>query len=259
MPDNFVFGGVDTLDYGAYVFPNSRFQIPEKDIEFEPIPGKLGDVVIGGKRLENEEVSYTVIITPTNGAYGDYSTMEEAFSALRHALLSTNGYATLTDSVDDSHYRKAVFIGADGVKITRDETQAKFELIFSCKPQRFIAMPSIAVPADSAGLVLDTEDFPSDTKNCEPIIEVTGTGSISFQIGDDPTVVQQVFIDQNPGTIIIDSQRKDCYYSGGSANSFVRFSNYQFPAFGPWFENAGQVTISTAGVSLEIDPGVFVL
>ena len=133
---------------------------------------------------------------------------------------------------------------------------ASFDLTFNVDPRHFVTLNPISVAAGATKHLTLTE-FPADKVNLEPIISVAGTGTIRFT--DGVNTLHTIAITQNPGTVIINSQLKECYTGSASANSFVRFSNYQFPVFGPFYGYADQVTVITSGVSITIDPGGFEL
>lgn len=257
MRNYITFNGTDLRNYGMYISGAGRIQIPTRAYEFAQVPGKLGDVILGGRRIENEEIVYPAFIAPVSGACGNYATYEEAFFALRNYLLTVSGYQTLTDSYNGTYYRKACFVGGISADSMTDLKSGSFDLAFNCKPQRFFNVAAISVAAGVTKQALAT--FPAATANCEPIIEVTGTGDFYFYTGVSETQVAHITVSQNPDTVTIDCQRKECYYSGGSANQWVTFDNYQFPALGPFFGNAGAVKVTTNGVSLSIDPGAYLL
>ena len=257
MPDSFTFGGITTTDYGLWVFRPTSHTIPSKPYELVSVPGKMGDVPIGGNKVNNETISYTCIAVPSALGYGNYQTYAEAMSAFRNAMLSTKGYRRLTDTFDAIHYREACYAGPTEVVDRRDYVMGKFAIEFTAKPQRYIDLDDISVASDTTKTLTLTE-FPADIMNLEPIITVTGTGTITFSDIDD-NVLKTITITQNPGTVVVNSQLKECYSGSDSANGWVQFNDYQFPVFGPFYGYAGQVKVVTSGVSLVIDPGGYEL
>ena len=254
MRNYFTFGSIDSRNYGVYISGSGRLNIPERVYELVSVPGKMGAVPIDGKRIENAELTYPAFIVPSFGGYGS---LDAAVGAFRTALLNTSGYASLSDSYDTTHYRKAVFIGDIDVEPTSKLDVAEFELVFNVDPRRFVTLGTIAV---TAGVTkqLSLAEFPADKMNLEPIITVTGTGTITFT--DGVNTIKTITVTYNPGTITINSQLKECYTAtGDSANGWVQFSDYQFPVFGAFYGYAGQVTVITSGVSLSIQPGGYEL
>lgn len=254
MRNYFTFGSIDSRNFGVYISGSGRLNIPERMYELVSVPGKMGAVPIDGKRIENAELTYPAFIVPSFGGYGS---LDEAVGAFRTALLNTSGYASLSDSYDTTHYRKAVFIGDIELEPTSKLDAAEFDLVFNVDPRRFVTLDTISV---AAGITkqLTLAEFPANKMNLEPIITVTGTGTITFKDSNNNTL-KTVTITQNPGTVVINSQLKECYSGSGSANGWVQFSDYQFPVFGKFYGYAGQVTVITSGVSLSIQPGGYEL
>lgn len=257
MRNYLTFGTIDSRDYGVYISGSGRLNIPERVYEMVSVPGKMGDVPVDYRKVANAELIYPAFFAPIGGSFGNYATLNDAVGALRYALLSTHGYAKLTDTYDSTHYRKAVFLGDIDVTPTDGFDAAEFDLSFNVAPQRYIDLDDITVAANVTKTLTLTE-FPADKMILEPIITVTGTGSITFKDVSD-NVLKTITITQNPGTVVINSQLKECYAGSNSANNFVQFSDYQFPVFGAFYGYAGQVKVTTSGVSLTIDPGGYEL
>ena len=248
MRNYFTFGSIVSRDYGVYISGSGRLNIPERVYELTSVPGKMGDVPVDHRKVANAELTYPAFIIK-----GSFPTLNDAVAPFRAALLSTHGYARLTDTYDPAHYRKAVFLGSIDLEPDVTLSAAAFDLIFNVAPQRFVTLGAISVSAGVTKTLTLTE-FPADSLNLEPIITVAGTGTITFTDARD-NVLKTITVTQNPGTVVINSQLKECYAGANSANSFVRFSDYQFPVFGPFCGYAGQVKVKTVGVSLSIDPG----
>lgn len=251
------FGTIDSRNYGVYISGTGRLNIPERVYELTSVPGKMGDVPIDYKKVANAELVYPAFFAPLGGSYGNYATLNAAVGAFRTALLTTHGYAELCDTYDLTHYRKAVFIGDIEIEPTTVFDAAQFELTFNVAPQRYVDLDDITV-ASGVTKTLTLTEFPADIMNLEPIITVTGTGTITFKDISD-NVLKTITITQNPGTVVINSQLKECYSGSDSANGWVQFSDYQFPVFGAFYGYAGQVKVTTSGVSLSIDPGGYEL
>lgn len=251
------FGTIDSRNYGVFISGTGRLNIPERVYEMTSVPGKMGDVPIDYKKVANAELIYPAFFAPLGGSYGNYATLNAAVGAFRSALLTTHGYAKLTDTYDSTHFRKAVFLGDIEVEPTTMFDAAEFELTFNVAPQRYVYLNDIAV-ASGVTKTLTLQEFPANIMNLEPIITVTGTGTITFTDIDD-NVLKTITITQNPSTVVINSQLKECYSGSNSANGWVQFSDYQFPVFGAFYGYAGQVKVATVGVSLVVDPGGYEL
>lgn len=225
MRNYFTFGGVDSRTYGLYTSGSGRFTMATREYELVSVPGRSGDIALGGRRISNFDIVYPCVMVPVNGRYGNYNTLQEAFFALRNALLSVNGYAELRDSYTSGAYYHGIFMGDIDMDSTRKMDAGEVELEFSCKPQRFLdATSSVAI--QSSGTVL----LQTNGHRGYPIITVKGTGSFTFWSG---TIAQSITISQNfADGLVINSVLKECYSVANnnvSANQYVRFAKYKFP------------------------------
>ena len=129
MRNYLIIGGKDSRDFGVYISGQGTFSAPEKAYEFYNVPGRSGAILGNDHRLENIEVSYQCFI------YNDFSTNIADF---RTYLLSLNGYQRLTDSYHPDEYRMAVYVGPFEPEVTSMNDAGSFELVFNCKPQRYL-------------------------------------------------------------------------------------------------------------------------
>lgn len=249
MRNYLVFGGIDTRDYGIYVSGYRKQKIPQRPYEVVQVPGRFGDLLVGGNSMSNEEIRYPAFFAPVNGTYGLYATYEAAYSAFRRAMLRVTGYATLTDTYDTGHYRKAVFTGGVDIDTTQKLDAGSFELVFNAKPQRYvlpIAQP-VAVYGDSALVIVDTNGLSS-----EPVINVQYTGSFTF-IRSNGGKSYGATIQSSPlGNLTIDSERKEIYdTTAQQLNTSVQLNRYEFPVVNmPFEQNTAQFSIRATGVNL---------
>lgn len=241
MRNYLVFGGIDTRDYGIYISGNKRQNIPQRPYEVAQIEGRMGDLIVGGNMLANEEIVYPAFCAPVNGAYGNYASYQAAISAFRNALLSVTGYATLTDSYDTGHYRKAVFTGPITIETTDTLEAGSFDLVFNAKPQRYIVGGDTPETV-SAG---SSKTVACVGKRSAPIITVTSTGKFSFG-GNTVRILE------NDSVVIVDSERMECYDENGFSENLTT----KVPVFPqvnkPFTTLSTAVTISATGVDLSI-------
>lgn len=143
--NSLIFGDVDTLDYGVVIDGEAVFNAPERDVEVVTIPGRNGTLQIDNGRFENIEVTYPASIWAD--AHGDFKTK---IRDLRNALASKRGYQRLTDTYHTDEYRLGVF--KEGLECDPSvyDTAAEMELVFDCKPQRFLTSGETSVNISSA-------------------------------------------------------------------------------------------------------------
>lgn len=121
--------GKDSRDFGVYISGQGTFSAPEKAYEFYGVPGRNGAILGNDHRLENIEVTYQCFI------YNDFN---KNIADFRTFLLSLNGYQRLEDSYHPDEYRMAVYAGPFEPEVTAMNNAGSFELIFNCKPQRYL-------------------------------------------------------------------------------------------------------------------------
>ena len=133
MRHSIQFGNVDSADYGIYISGEGVFDAPERDVETVEIPGRNGTLPIDHGRYQNIEVKYPAF--NYEPAYDDFA---QNLADFRNALCSQRGYQRLTDSFHPDEYRYAMF--KDGLEIEpiKYNTASEFDLVFDCKPQRFL-------------------------------------------------------------------------------------------------------------------------
>lgn len=253
MRNYLVFGDIDTRDYGIYISGYRKQKIPQRPYEVVQVPGRFGDLLVGGNSMSNEEIRYPAFFAPVNGTYGLYATYEAAYSAFRRAMLKVTGYATLTDTYDTGHYRKAVFTGGVDIDTTQNLDAGSFELVFNAKPQRYVLpiAPPVSVFGGEVLTLVDTNGLSS-----EPVINVQYTGSFTF-IRSNGGKSYGATIQSSPlGNLTIDSERKEIYdLEGHQLNTSVQLNRYEFPVVNmPFEQNIDHFSISaTTGVTLFIN------
>ena len=222
MRNTFTFGSLHSEDYGLYISGNGRIQIPERPYEILQIPGRMGDILLGGNQLSNEIITYPAFAAPVGGSYGNYATYEAAISAFRNDFLSVNGYASLSDTYDTTHYRKAVFTGPIDIDTTDNLKSGQFSISFNCKPQRFLVGGGTS-EAINAG---QSKTFVCTGKRSAPIFTVTGgPGYFYLTFGSGATSGRQTIAQATSGTII-DCERMEIHDGNGNSDSLIVASTF---------------------------------
>ena len=211
MRDYLVFNGVSSIDYGALIFPKEIDNAPKRDIESIKVPGRNGDIIIDNGRYENVTQSYT-------GVIHDDEKFDEYINALRAVIFESAGYKRLEDSFKPDEYRMAYFDGdftPDVIRLWRK--MGKFELLFNCKPQRYLKLGEIAKEFTAGGSLLNPSVF-----SARPFLRVYGYGQLT--IGNYAITIAQ----HSRSYIDIDCERMDAYYGGQNCNNLISMSS-EFP------------------------------
>lgn len=129
MRNYLTFDNKDSRDFGVYINGQGTFRAPARSYNVLNIPGRNGDLLGFGSKLENVEITYRAFI---------YTNFDANIAALRSFLLSHVGYFKLTDSYHPDEYRLAYYKGPFVPDVTANNGAGSFDLVFTCKPQRFL-------------------------------------------------------------------------------------------------------------------------
>lgn len=197
----FVFDGVDSRDYGVYISGDAVFNAPERDVEMIEIPGRNGAFALDKGRFSNIEVTYPA------GLFGaTEADFAAGINALRNALASRKGYCRLEDDYNPNEYRMAVY--KSGLDVTPAMLKAgEFDIVFECKPQRFLKSGETAQTVTSGGTITNPTLF-----EAKPLLQVWGHGNVN--INDETISVSDVPIGR---VILANAEQTDggrTYYTG---------------------------------------------
>lgn len=163
------FDGEDSRNYGVYITGQAVYNAPEREVEMISIPGRNGQLALDKGRFENIEVTYPAGIFADTEA--DFA---EAISDFRNLLCSRRGYVRLQDEYNPNEYRMAVY--KSGLEVENALLRAgEFEIVFDCKPQRWLTSGETAIEVDSGDVVSNPTLF-----EASPLLEVEGFGDIEF-------------------------------------------------------------------------------
>lgn len=127
--DHFIFDGVDSRQFDAYIFDVDSHNAPAKQVNTATIPGRSGDLLLPGWRFGNVTHSYDVIILRH---------FERNYEELRNFLLSREGYCRLEDSIHPDEFYTAYFASDIQPEHRTRKPYGKFRLTFTRKPQRWL-------------------------------------------------------------------------------------------------------------------------
>ena len=209
--NNLNFAGVNSIDYGIYITGEAVYNVPERSVEFVSIAGRDGDLILDNGHFENIEVTYPA------GCFGvDQTSFADKVRAFRNAIASKKGYQRLTDSYNPNEYRLATFVNGVEVEPTSYGRAGEFELVFNCKPQRFLMSGEAVIE------VTDEEELFNPTPfDSQPIIQVEGYGALAFN-NYSITVNNEAF-----GTISLDQfiQQQQQAIQVDYASQLVKFNS----------------------------------
>lgn len=229
MRNYLTFNGVDLRDFGVYITGSGTFNAPEREYSEITIPGRNGSLIGNEKRLANIPVTYPAFI---------YKDFKRQSGALRAFLLSQIGYCKLQDSYHPDEYRLALFRGPIDVEPVAKLNAGQFDLVFNCRPQRFLTSGDTVTTLTASGTIVNPTSF-----DAQPHLRVYGTGSVTFG-GTTITITDA------DGYTDIDCALMEAFKGAVSKNDCIELSDNDFPVL-----PAGTNTVTLDGVSaVEITP-----
>lgn len=161
------FAGSTSASFDVAITGEGVYNAPERDVEQVVIPGRNGELMLDNGRFQNIDIVYPACIAADSQA-----DLADAISDFRNFLCSKIGYQRLEDDYNPDEYRMAIY--KSGLEVSPKIRQAgSFEIIFNCKPQRFLKSGETAVSIASGGTISNPTAFES-----KPILEVFGYGQI---------------------------------------------------------------------------------
>lgn len=226
------FDGVSSKDFGVYINGNQTYNSPARSREVINVPGRNGALIIDNGRYENVDLAYHAFI------YRDFDVNVEG---LRNFLLSRTAYKRLEDTYHPNEYRMGVYKGDFGVDVVEWLEAGEFDLVFDCKPQRFLKNGEDVVEYSANGHILnETEQI------AKPLLRVYGTGQFAIN-GDYMTIsAANVYTD-------IDCELMDAYKGTTNCNGNVSGT---FPKLQP---GDNSITLTGNITKIEITPRWWVL
>lgn len=177
--EGFIFDGENSRDYGVYVTDVEVFGAPVRNVEMISIPGRNGSFVLDKGSYENIQVTYKCVMGCESQA--DFNA---GISAFRNMLASRTGYKRLEDEINTSEYRMACFRGGISVPTLNKET-ATFDVVFDCKPQRYLKSGENEVSVASGGTISNPTLY-----DASPMLQVWGYGGMA--VNGEPLAINSV-------------------------------------------------------------------
>lgn len=230
MRDILVIDGKSLSDFGVYLTDAGVYNSPRRKVDSVSIPGRNGNLFFENDNFENVKIKYPALIVDN---------YDVNFTALKDFLLSKKGYHRLEDTFHPNEYRLGVYYESLEPKTTNGHKMGSFQLVFDCKPQRFL----------KAGERKQTISANSDTLrnptsfDSRPMIRAYGTGNFTIN-------GTKITINSANQYTDIDCDTQEAFKGTTNCNGNITLNNNRFPTLGP-----GSNSISKSGItSIEITP-----
>ena len=164
------FAGQTSASFGVQILGEGTFNAPVRAVDMVTVPGRSGAIAIDRGYYENIEVRYKANLIA--GSAADFA---DGISAFRNFLCSQKGYCRLSDDYNPNEYRMAVY--KSGLEASVKALRAgEFDLVFDCKPQRFLTSGETEQTIAASG---DTLTNPTQYAS-SPLLAVKGYGHVGF-------------------------------------------------------------------------------
>lgn len=238
MWNSFTYDNVDSADYGVFISGDAVFNAPVKSYEMIPIPGRNGDLAVYGKRYENIELTYPA------GIVRDF---KNNIQGLRNQLLSRVGYQHIADTYHPDEFRLGIYKGGLEVDPVDVNSAGQFDIVFDCKPQRFLVSGETAQTFTADGSITNPTLF-----EARPLIVVEGQGTLG--IGNENIIIGGT----SSRPIYIDCDIMDAWTVSGTAkvpyNNYIQYSSNTPPGLAP---GSTGISVGTGITSISIIPRWF--
>lgn len=199
---DFWFNGRCSREFGIIATGSGTYNAPKRDLTFQAIPGRNGDLILDNQRFKNITVTYPVFI---HQGFARNAEMARAW------LLGAQGYCPLWDGYNPDTFRLAVFAGPVDFDVKLMNRIGEAKLAFVCKPQRFLRSGTAPKTFSAPEYLYNPTDFPA-----RPVITVRGSGAGVLTVGGK-TVEILALEDE----ITIDCEQMEAHRQGESRNSDI--------------------------------------
>lgn len=163
MEHFFTYNKEKSRDFGVWISGSGTYNAPIRDIETVAVPGRNGLLVYDNGRYENIDVTYPAFIPVGFGQKVD---------AFRAFLTADVGYHRLEDTYHPDEFRLGYYAGGFEAEPTTRNLAGRFDITFSCKPQRFLKAGESYKSIQDDDVIYNPTRFPA-----KPLIKFTGNGT----------------------------------------------------------------------------------
>ena len=225
------FNGKNSADFGVWISGGGTYNAPARDVEMVSVPGRNGDISYDNGRFQNVALTYPAFISRR---------FHNRIDSFRSRLCSHIGYKRLEDTYHPEEYRLAMYKSGLEVATTPRNLAGSFDLVFECKPQRFLKTGETPTVFSAAGAIYNPTDYPA-----KPMIRCHGTSG-TVTVGGISVAVTgaSAYAD-------IDCELMEVY----EGTSSTTLANGEFPVIEP-----GEVEVSFTGFSsIDITPNWYII
>ena len=229
------FNGKNSAEFGVWISGGGTYNAPARDVEMVSVPGRNGDISYDNGRFQNVAVTYPAFISRK---------FKHRIDDFRSWMCSHIGYQRLEDTYHPEEYRLAMYKSGLAVTTAPRNLAGSFDLVFECKPQRFLKSGELPMIFDAAGVIYNPTDYAA-----KPLIRCHGTSG-TVTVGGVSVAVTGA-----SSYVDIDCELMEVYEGSTSRNNTTTLTNGEFPVIEP-----GEAAVSVTGFSsVEITPNWYMI
>ena len=204
------FAGKSSNDFGIRISGEATFDAPERNYTEETIAGRNGTLILDDGSFKNLDVKYPAFVVVD---------MPQRVRDFANYMGSFKGYQRLEDTYAPDVFRMGQYKGGLSVKSSGYmNRQGEFNIVFNCKPQRFLKAGEIPITFSANGKIFNKTRY-----EARPHIRVYGTGAGTVGIGGYLITITAI-----DGYVDIDCELMDAYKGGTNCNDKVSFNADEF-------------------------------
>ena len=192
------------------------------------MPGRNGAIIIDHGRYENIEITYPAFIIKD---------LAEKVRIFANKLLEPVEYVRLEDTYNPGEFRLAILSQGMDVNPVSWLSAGSFDLIFNCRPERFLKSGESVTTFTAGGTISNPTDMPS-----KPLIRVTGAGTITV----NGTAIE--IASHSLSYIDIDCDLQEAFCGSTNANQYISLSAF------PTLRSGANIVVLSGVTKVEITP-----
>lgn len=207
LNETFYLDGVNAQSAGIYLQKPIVFSESVPNVESKTIPGRNGALIFDTGSYENRSGSASCFCLQED--------VEAAISSAGRFLMGGHGYRRLETSDDPDHYWMARVKNSPQIEM-RLRVLAPFNIVFDCKPQRFVKSGENKTSFTASGSISNQYG-----QTALPLITLYGNGTGTLTIGD--CVVEVKNMDR---VLYLDSDTQNAYNDDGNQNMNINAPSF---------------------------------
>lgn len=207
----FMYKGIRSSDMGLRIESKNVFSAPAYEVDFLSIPGRDGDLIAGGGRYSNVQVTYSVFLPAKT-----LLELSKKITAVKSWLYTQpDRYHLLSDTYDSNFFRYGVFNGKLDIEDLMNRIGV-FTISFSCKTYRYDTNGMESIDLMTAGEVI-TNPYPFISR---PVLRIEGNGEGTLTIQSEGKNATWGFTNIT-GFVDVDSEQMNFYKDTQPMNNTV--------------------------------------